>query len=537
MNNENSSGQTPDGQPPESLRKSSPGSFYVENLGCAKNQVDAEVMIASLKKEGWTYSRENPEEADLIIVNTCGFIRSSQEEAVETLLGARREYPDKKVLAAGCLAQRWSRELPDLIPELDGVFGNRAPQRVTETVEDVMSGARPVYTPEGVDKGADRRDFFGFDRSVFVKIADGCNHNCRYCAIPLIKGGLKSRPAEDVVKEVDALLEQGVFEMNFVAQDLAAFGLDRGEKQGSGLINLLKTILDKNRSNDNFWIRLLYLHPDDFPEGLLDLMAQDARILPYLDIPFQHAAVPVLRKMGRSGTAESYLGLIEEIRGTLPDAVVRSTFLVGHPGEGRREFRELLDFQQKAQLDWLGVFDWSREEGTQAAKDRSALAARISAPGARKRKALLETRQQLITESRLERWIGREMDVLVEEPVDGEELALGRLVIHAPEVDGSVVLHVKDARTGDVFPSLIDGRAGIDLQAEPLGAPGRRATGRRAAGSRGGEGLSPGGRPYPGNTPSLDESSSPGEAPSPADGSSPGTPAAPPLKKQENSGE
>jgi len=451
---------------------SSPGFFYVENLGCAKNQVDAEVMIASLKRKGWTYTRDNPEDADLIIVNTCGFIKSAQEEAVDTLLGAKREYPGKKVIAAGCLAQRWSAELPSLIPELDGVFGNRAPHRVNETIDEIMAGNHPVFTPEGEDKGEDRRDFFGFNRSVFVKIADGCNHNCRYCAIPLIKGGLKSRPAADVVAEVDGLLEQGVFEMNFVAQDLAAFGLDRGEKHGSGLVNLLKTILDKPRTRDNFWIRLLYLHPDDFPRELLDLMASDSRILPYLDIPFQHASVPVLRKMGRSGTAESYLGLIDEIRGKLPDAVVRSTFLVGHPGEGRREFNELLDFQSKARLDWLGVFDWSREEGTPAAMDKSALAARISAPTARKRKALIESRQQVISEGRLDAWIGRTMDVLVEEPVEGEDLALGRLVIHAPEVDGSVVLHVKGARSGDVFQARIDGRAGIDLQAEPLSPAG-----------------------------------------------------------------
>ena len=467
----------------------SPGSFYVENLGCAKNQVDAEVMIASLKREGWIYMKENPEDADLIIVNTCGFIKTAQEEAVDTLLGAKREYPGKKVIAAGCLAQRWAKELPELIPELDGVFGNRAPHRVRETVEDVMAGEKPVFTPEGVDKGEDRRDFFGFHRSVFVKIADGCNHNCRYCAIPLIKGGLRSRPAEDVVKEVDSLLEQGVFELNFVAQDLAAFGQDRGERQGTGLIHLLKTILDKPRSNDNFWIRLLYLHPDDFPRDLLDLMAVDSRVLPYLDIPFQHASVPVLRKMGRAGSSESYLDLIAEIRGKLPDAVIRSTFLVGHPGEGRREFAELLNFQEKARLDWLGVFDWSREEGTEAAKDRSAFAARLSASGARKRKKLVETRQQLITESRLDKWVGRRMDVLVEEPVEGEDLALGRLVIHAPEVDGSVVLHVKDARTGDVFPALIDGRTGIDLQAEPLEPPGENRIGfGGASGRRSGEG-------------------------------------------------
>lgn len=451
----------------ESNKDRPAGAFYVENLGCAKNQVDAEVMIASLKRAGWEYSPDHPEDADLIIVNTCGFIKSAQEEAVSTLLGAKREYPGKKVIAAGCLAQRWADELPNLIPELDGVFGNRAPHRVSETVDDVMSGERPIFTPGGVDRGEDRRDFFGFDRSVFVKIADGCNHNCRYCAIPLIKGPLVSRPAAEVVTEVEGLLEQGVFEMNFVAQDLAAFGLDRGEKHGSGLISLLKTILDKPRSNENFWIRLLYLHPDDFPRGLLDLMAADTRVLPYLDIPFQHASVSVLRKMGRSGDSAAYLDLIAEIRGKLPDAVVRSTFLTGHPGEGRREFDELLRFQQDARLDWLGVFDWSREEGTPSAGDKGALAARLTASAARKRKELLETHQQLITEERLDRWIGREMDVLVEEPVEGEDLALGRTVIHAPEVDGSVVLHAGGAVTGDVFRARIDGRTGIDLQAEP----------------------------------------------------------------------
>lgn len=442
--------------------------FYVENLGCAKNQVDAEVMIASLKDSGWEYLSEKPDDADLIIVNTCGFIRSAQEEAVDTLLRARGEYPGKKIIAAGCLAQRWSEQLPELIPELDGLFGNRAPHRITETVGDVMEGKRPIYTPDGVDEGRDRRDFFGFDRSVFVKIADGCNHNCRYCAIPLIKGPLISRPADEVVSEVHNLLERGAFELNFVAQDLAAFGLDRGRKDGSGLIELLKRVLDSPPRED-FWIRLLYLHPDDFPRDILDLMASDSRVLPYLDIPFQHASVPVLRKMGRSGDSGSYLELINDIRSRLPDAVVRSTFLVGHPGEGRREFDELLRFQQEARLDWLGVFDWSREDGTPAAQDKSAFAAKLSAPTARKRKAQIEAAQLEISGSRLDVRIGRDMDILVEEPVEGEDVAIGRSSINAPEVDGSVVIHAPGMREGDVVRARIIGRTGFDLQADPEG--------------------------------------------------------------------
>ncbi|MCG8452864.1 MAG: 30S ribosomal protein S12 methylthiotransferase RimO [Spirochaetales bacterium] len=442
--------------------------FYVENLGCSKNQVDAEVMIASLKQDGWTYVPEDPDSAQLIIVNTCGFIQTAQEEAINTLLRAKAEYPGKKVVAAGCLAQRWSKELPDLIPELDGVFGNRAPQRVREVAQAALDGDKPVFVPEGHELGANRKDFFGYDRSVFVKIADGCNHNCRYCAIPLIKGPLVSRPSSDVEAEVASLLKQGVFEMNFVAQDLAAFGLDRGERHGDGLIRLLSSILESRDAQEKFWIRLLYLHPDDFPKGLLELMASDSRILPYLDIPFQHAAVPVLRKMGRSGDAHQYADLVEQIRGTLPDAVVRSTFLVGHPGEGRREYQELLKFQERAQLDWLGVFAWSREEGTAAAKDKGAFAARLSAPRALKRKAEIEMIQRPITESRLDSWVGRETDIIIEEPVEGEEMALGRMIIHAPEVDGNVVVHAPGLVTGDVVRSTITGRAGIDLQAEPL---------------------------------------------------------------------
>ena len=446
----------------------SAGAFYVENLGCAKNQVDAEVMIASLKASGWTYVPDDPGAADLIIVNTCGFIRSAQEEALDALMGAKRDYPDKRVIAAGCLAQRWAHQLPGLLPELDGVVGNRAPQRIIESLDAVMAGEKPVFVPEGKDLGADRRDFFGFDRSVFVKIADGCDHRCRYCAIPLIKGPLISRPESEVTAEVDRLLERGAYELNFVAQDLAAYGSDRGERGGSGLIRLLRGILDANRSRDDFRIRLLYLHPDGFPLGLLEVMASDPRLLPYLDIPFQHASTPVLRAMGRSGDADSYLRLIDTVRGRLPEAAVRSTFLLGHPGEGRREFAELLRFQEMAAFEWLGAFEWSREEGTPAARDRGALRTRLGAPAFRRRREEIESRQTPITEKRLDAMIGREMDMLVEEPVDGEDLAIGRGPMHAPDVDGSVVLRAAGTTEGQVIRSRIVGRSGIDLLADPV---------------------------------------------------------------------
>lgn len=443
--------------------------FYVENLGCAKNQVDAEVMIASLKRQGWVYTPGNPKEADLIIVNSCSFIRSAQEESIDTLLRTKNEYPNKRVIAAGCLAQRWSRELPELIPELDGVFGNRNPFRVSEMAGKVMAGEKPIFVPDGKDETLERKDFFGFNRSIYIKISDGCNHNCRFCAIPLIKGPLVSRPMDEVVSEASSLLKKGAFELNLIAQDLLAFGQDRGARHGRGLIELLKRILDSTDRND-FWIRLLYLHPDDFPMELLSLMETDPRILPYLDIPFQHASAPVLQKMGRKGNAQTHLDLISEIRNRLPNSVIRSTFLVGHPGEGHREFKDLERFQDMAALDWLGVFAWSREEGTAAAEDKNALAARLAIPISKKRREIIENRQSNITGKRLDQWEKHQLDVLVEETIQEENCMLGRSFFQAPEVDGSVVVHRRgNSRkflSGDVVRVKITGRTGFDLQGD-----------------------------------------------------------------------
>ena len=275
--------------------------FYIENLGCAKNQVDAEVMIAALKRQGYGYLPDDPEAADIIIINTCGFIKSAQEEAVETLLRVRRDYPHKHIVAAGCLAQRWPTELPKLIPELDGVFSDRHPHLIGQTIAQILRIENAASLPDEEETVPMRSDFYGFNRSVYLKLAEGCNHNCRFCAIPIIKGRLKSRPADQIVNEASDLLDKGAFELNLVAQDLTSFGQDKGLASGKGLVDLLYRILDRIEDRKRCWIRLLYLHPDNFPRELLDIMASNSCILPYFDIPFQHASVPVLRKMGRAG--------------------------------------------------------------------------------------------------------------------------------------------------------------------------------------------------------------------------------------------
>ncbi|MEA1910047.1 MAG: MiaB/RimO family radical SAM methylthiotransferase, partial [Spirochaetota bacterium] len=340
--------------------------FYLENLGCSKNQVDAEVMIVSLQKEGWEYTL-NADKAELIIVNTCGFIEAAKKESIDTAISFRDTYPGKKILMAGCFAQRYGADLLDKMPEIDGVFGNRNLQIVPEVAESVFLGDRPAILPLEGSSRPERTNLLSFPGSAYVKISEGCNHRCSYCAIPIIRGNLRSRTVEDLLSEIKGLLSSGILEINLIAQDLAALGTDRKEK------DFIKLLGEISKLSGTFWIRLLYIHPDYFPLELLDVVAADKRILPYFDIPFQHAAKSVLTGMGRRGSSSEYLNLVETIRRKIPESIIRSTFMVGFPGETSAYRRELLDFQAAASLDWVGTFIYSREEDTRAYSMRGSL--------------------------------------------------------------------------------------------------------------------------------------------------------------------
>jgi ribosomal protein S12 methylthiotransferase len=259
------------------------------------------------------------------------------------------------------------------------------------------------------------------------------------------------------VDEIVRLLSQGLYEFNLVAQDLGSYGLDRGKAELLDLINAVSQL------KDDFWLRLLYIHPDRFPSDLLELMAADKRILPYFDIPFQHACEKVLKAMGRRGDGDEYLSLVDSIREKLPSAVIRSTFLVGFPEEDEAAFEELLDFQKRASLDWVGVFAFSAEEGTEAA----ALPGRIPRKAIQRRKALLEQRQSAITQARLDRFVGRNLPVLIEEAVENSDFFLARAYLQAPEVDSLVVLRGQGFRAGELVQARIVQRNGIDLEAVP----------------------------------------------------------------------
>ena len=436
--------------------------YFIDPFGCVKNQVDAENMMAHLDESGWE-SASCAELADLIIVNSCGFIESAKQESINAVLEWRRLYPGKKILLAGCLAQRYAKELAEILPEADGFFGIDNIARIGETAAGMVKSADAQPPTAALPAG--ERPLLSLPGSAYVKISEGCNNRCSFCAIPLIRGGLASRTIPDILEECRSLLNRGIAELCVIGQDIGSFGTENGAD--CKLPELLEAV---SSLKGNFWVRLLYIHPDNFPRRILDIMERDARFLPYFDIPFQHASAKILAAMNRRGTAEKYLELLETIRARLPRAVTRSTFLLGFPGETEDDFAALLDFQEKAALDWLGCFTYSREEGTAA----FSMKGRVPAKTAAARKRLIEERQVPITEKNMERFTGLTQDVLVEERIDsaaedGENLWLGRLYCHAPDIDGAAVITTgaaggKNPQTGSLVPCKVTARRGFDLE-------------------------------------------------------------------------
>ena len=436
-------------------------SFFIESLGCAKNQVDSERMIASLQREGWRLAAEAAA-ADVIVVNTCAFIDQAQEESIVVGLKLRSEYPLKTVVMAGCLPERFGVELHEQLREIDGFLGAKQHRRIGEVLNRALGGERPliVLPEEDPEDQYERTTLLSLPGSAYVKISEGCSNRCAYCAIPAIRGDLQSRPPQMIIDEVRRLIDDGIIEINIVGQDIGSYGADRGNKE---LPDLLEGIAGLD---GDFWIRLLYIHPDHFPDRILDTVADDKRFLPYFDIPFQHAASPVLRAMGRKGEARRYLDLLSRIRNRIPCAVVRSTFMVGYPAEGEEEFEVLRRFQQASQIDWLGVFVFSPQTDTAA----YALKPRVPRAVAAERKRRLEQDQIGITEKRLDAHVGRSLEVLVEELVVGEDMALARAYLQAPDVDGLTVVRTShrdavDVKPGTVVPVRITRRNGFDLEA------------------------------------------------------------------------
>lgn len=463
--------------------------FFLDQRGCAKNQVDGEIIISHLLSESWEQTFD-ADEADLIIINSCGFIESAKKESLDALMGARKKYKDKKIILAGCLAQRYAKVFADELPEADGIFGNGDLSKISDVAKKVMAGKRVALTPKqaGVSCG-ERPRLLSYKNSAYVKITEGCSNHCSFCAIPLIRGELRSRPADDIIKEIKSLLKRGVFEINLIGQDLAAYGTEPAfgrTKNGAALSPLARLLKKISAIKGDFWIRLLYIHPDHFNPDILDVMKNDSRLLPYFDIPFQSGDDKIILAMNRKSSSAYYKALVRKIRSVFPAAALRTTFLAGFPGETEDAAQNTLDFLKAVEPDWSGAFAYSKEDDTAAALMKKQTPKKVAAS----RVAALQTEQEKITKARLASRVKKgkkylEYDVLVEEIVQspknagseesGDSFAIGRAWFQAPEVDGNIVIRFDKNEKGAarVEPgALVKVRSiaasGVDIYAELL---------------------------------------------------------------------
>ena len=435
--------------------------IYIESLGCAKNQVYSEVLLTIAKEKCYVRVTE-AKDADLIFVNTCGFIESAKEESINTFFALKGAYPDAKIVLGGCLAQRYAEELE--LEEADAIFGNRDLAAFSDVLDSLDEGdAQIVLKPEYPDPDREkdeREEYLSMPRSCYLKISEGCDHRCSYCAIPIIRGGLRSRSEDRIIDEARDLIRKGFFEINLIAQDLGAYGTDfDGKSHFCDLLTKLASL------EGDFRLRLLYIHPDTFPEELISIVKNSEKIIPYFDIPFQHSSERVLRKMRRFGNTGKYLALINRIRSEIPEAVIRTTLMLGFPGEEREDFDELLSFVRQARFDWMGSFLYSREEDTPAFDMRDEKAHEKAVKRAARWKNELEELQSAITEERLQGFVGKKYTALVEENIQGEDLSIARIYSQAPEVDGLTVIMGEGIAPGDVVEVGIRAVRGVDLEA------------------------------------------------------------------------
>jgi ribosomal protein S12 methylthiotransferase len=412
------------------------------SLGCPKNLVDAEVMLGLLTQQGHTFTTD-PASADIIIVNTCAFIEDAKKEAIGTILEMaehKRAGRCSMLVVAGCLPQRYRDEAEKLFPEVDAFVGAGEFHRIADVVDANAAGARvhvgrPTYLYDHTTPRVQATP----PHRAYIKIAEGCFHPCSFCIIPKIRGGFRSRQLTSIVEEACGMLARGVREINLVGQDTTAYGRDVGSDLASLLAHLAE--LDGEK-----WIRFLYAYPHDFPERVIDVMRDRADVCKYLDIPIQHISERVLAAMRRKGEGAEIRRLLDRLRERVPGIALRTSVIVGFPGETEAEFRELLAFVREARFDHLGVFTYSPEEGTAAFK----LPKRVPAKIAEERRCLIMEAQQGIAAAKNAANVGRRIRVLVEGPSEESELLIAaRHEGQAPDIDGVVYINDGDPPVGD----------------------------------------------------------------------------------------
>lgn len=435
-----------------------PPTVWITTLGCSKNQVDSDKISSVIGQAGYADAAD-PTDADVVMVNTCGFIDAARRESVETILDlANAKRDDAKLVVMGCMAQRYEHELIEALPEADAVIGL---DRYSELVEELdrMTHHRERWEPISI-AGVRRSKMDILDvvarptpstPYAYVKVAEGCNKTCSFCAIPLIRGKQRSRAGDGIIAEIEGLTAQGVQEVVLVAQDLAAYGRDNGEGSIEALVERAADVADLRR------LRLYYLYPREIRQGLIDLMAGHPTIANYFDLSLQHASPHLLRSMRRPGSGDKHLALISRIRTAAPDAATRSSFIVGYPGETDDDVDQLASFLEDARLSWAGFFPYSREEGTTAAE----LPDQVERHAIEERLRYLQGLQDDITAQANAAVVGSTVEVLVDQVEEGT--AVGRSYREAPEIDGMIVLDRGSA--GDWVHATIDGAYGTDTSA------------------------------------------------------------------------
>ncbi len=400
------------------------------SLGCAKNQVDTEIMIAKLKKAGYKIVN-NMLKADIIVINTCGFIEDAREEAINTILETGKLKDSgylQYLVATGCLAQRYGQELLDEIPELDGVIGISSFVEIDQHLDLILAGERvcQVTKPSEIFFEKGPRVLTTPAGSAYLKITEGCNNRCSYCAIPLIRGPLRSRPSDELIEEARELVGKGIKELVLIGQDTAQYAQDlRNEDNINRLLKQLTTV------DGLAWIRLLYLHPAHIKQDLIDLIAREAKVLPYLDIPIQHASGNILKAMNRKHEEEELALLMHRLKEQVGGLVLRTTVMLGFPGESEDDFRRLYDFVGETEFDWLGAFAFTAEEGTTA----YTMAEQVPEEIKQERLDAIMKLQKGISRKKNKARLKQRYDILISSQLS-KNLYVGRGYFQAPEVDG-----------------------------------------------------------------------------------------------------
>jgi ribosomal protein S12 methylthiotransferase len=447
--------------------------FNIVSLGCARNLVDSEVMAGLLERNDYRIVQQ-PSDADVVLVNTCGFIGPAKEESIETILEISRlkeEGKIKKLVVAGCLSQRYPDEMARELPEVDLFIGTGEVPRIAEILrEHEANSTRRQYIgiPSYLYDHATPRLRSTPSYTTFLKVSEGCDHKCAFCIIPQLRGPHRSRTIDSVVNEAVSLGQQGVKEINLIAQDLTAYGRDR--KDGTTLHGLLREMAQVDGVH---WIRLLYAYPNFLDQALLDVINDSDKICKYIDIPFQHVSQSLLRRMRRGKSGSEVRQAVEKLRTAIPGLTLRTSLIVGFPGETEADFEELLDFVEEAQFERLGVFKYSEEEGTAAAR----MPQTVPEEEKERRWQEIMDLQATISRKKNEALIGTIQRVMIDEVDRESDKVSGRTQVHAPEVDGMVYVEgraafdeIKKLRGGDMIDVRIIEALDYDLIGEKLHA-------------------------------------------------------------------